>query len=366
MEKEMDTPKSIARIDTIQIIKILLKAKKRILKFIIISVILGLLVAIFSPTEYTSSSIFTTVSSGKSVGKGLSGIVAALGVNVNDSEESVIFPVQYPLIFESTPFKKDILKTLISVEDQDSLVTLSYYLSDLKKTSLLTVVKKYTIGLPGVILRSFKKEKKAPILNDRDSAFHYLNEKEIRQLDYIYSNLVLNRNDEEGYVEILGTMPEAKSSAQLVNKVQNLLQKFIIDFNIKKAEQDLLFIESRFKNAEDVYFAKRSALAEFRDKNLNLTRNLAQTRIEQLQTEYNLSFQLYSQLSGELENAKLKVARDTPIFTVLKPITIPIEASSPRRFVIMFGSFIVGLFLGILVTLFKHFYPHFKKNLSGN
>jgi len=54
---------------------------------------------------------------------------------------------------------------------------------------------------------------------------------------------------------------------------------------------------------------------------------------------------IYQQLAGQLEQAKIQVKRDTPAFTIVEPVTVPIEKSKPRRTMIL----IIGVFLGGVV-----------------
>ncbi|UAB80412.1 hypothetical protein INR76_09815 [Marixanthomonas sp. SCSIO 43207] len=366
MENEKTSEKSIFQVDTLEIVKILNRSRKVILKFAIVFLVLGLLVAFLLPKEYSSSSVFVSqISSSKKLGKKISGIASLIGVNVGESGTDVILPMQYPLIVESTPFKKQLLESKIPVNERDSLVTVSYYLENLRKPGVLSTVKGYTIGLPGKIIKLFKSSEEGKPLKKRDSSAYYLTLKEKQQLDYLYSNFSVNINDVDGYIEIKTTFPEAEASARLTNNIQNLLQEFIIEYNIKKARQELKYISERFEETEEDYFNKRATLASYKDRNINVISNRAQNRLEQLQTEYNLSSNIYSQIAGELETAKLNVKKDTPVFTIIKPATIPLEESFPKKPLILIQFLLVGLILGSLYILFRHFYPEIKKKITN-
>ncbi|WOC39788.1 GNVR domain-containing protein [Polaribacter sp. HL-MS24] len=67
----------------------------------------------------------------------------------------------------------------------------------------------------------------------------------------------------------------------------------------------------------------------------------------QLQSQYNLVFAVYSELAKQLETQRLQVKKDTPIFTVLKPVTIPSEKATPKRALIL----VVYLFLGFVLSI---------------
>ncbi len=365
MENEKTSEKSIFQVDTFEILKILNSSRRVIIRFLIVFLILGVLVAFLLPKEYSSSSVFVSqISSSKKLGKKISGIANLIGVNVGDSGNDVILPMQYPLIVESTPFKKQILESKIPIKEEDSLVSVSHYLTEIRKPGVLSYVKGYTIGLPGKIIGLFKNSEVEESVERQDSTEYYLNFNEKQQLNYLYSNFSVNINDVDGYIEIKTTFPEAKASARLANNIQNLLQEFIIEYNIKKARQELEYISERFEEAENDYFSKRATLANYKDRNVNVISNLAQNRLEQLQTEYSLSSNIYSQLAGELETAKLNVKKDTPVFTIIKPATIPIEPSSPQKLLILIQFILVGFLLGALYILFRHFYPAIKNKIT--
>tara|TARA_R100000306_G_scaffold12158_9_gene14310 strand:+ start:4936 stop:6036 length:1101 start_codon:yes stop_codon:yes gene_type:complete len=366
MENQKTEEKSVFDIDTFEVLKILNRSRRTLIFFVLIFLFLGIIVSILSSKEYTSSTTFIAqFSTEKKIGKKISGIASMMGINVGGGESNSILPMHYPLIVESTPFKKELLKTKIPVKNSDSSVTISYYLTNMKETSSLSVIKSYTLGLPGKVLGLFESSASKEVIKAEDSTSFYLNSYENNQIGYLYSHFSVNINDVDGFIEISTTFPEAEASAKLANNIQDLLQEFIIKYNIKKGKQELEYIKDRFKEAEKDYFSKRAALANYKDRNVNVISNLAQNRLEQLQTEYSLSSNIYSQLAGELETAKLNVKKDTPVFTVIKPATIPIEPSSPKRVLILLQFILVGFLIGAFYILFRHFYPLLKNKIAN-
>ncbi|PVW15770.1 hypothetical protein [Marixanthomonas spongiae] len=366
MEKETKAEHSIFDLDTFELLKVLNKSKKTLLAFIAVFFTLGVIVILLSITQYTSNSIFLAqFSTEKKVGKRISKIATMMGVNVGGDESNNILPMHYPLIVESTPFKKELLKTKIPVKGRDSSVSVAYYVNHLRKTSALSTVKSYTLGLPSKIVGLFDREEKTPFISETDTNYHFLTAKEKGALGYLYSKFSVNVNDVDGYIEISTTFPEAKAAAKLTSNIQNLLQDFIIEYNIKKARQELEYINERFKEAENDYFNKRTALSNFKDRNINVVSNVALNRLEQLQTEYSLSSNIYSQLAGELETAKLNVKKDTPVFTIIKPATVPLEPASPQKLLLLLQFVSVGLLVGVFYIFFNHFYPEIKKKMMN-
>ena len=88
-------------------------------------------------------------------------------------------------------------------------------------------------------------------------------------------------------------------------------------------------------------------MANFKDRNLNISRSSfsnAQTRLE---AELQVATSVFQNVVTQLEQVKLQVAKDTPVFSFLKPVVVPTEKSAPKR------SFIVitWLFLGVVVSI---------------
>jgi uncharacterized protein involved in exopolysaccharide biosynthesis len=88
---------------------------------------------------------------------------------------------------------------------------------------------------------------------------------------------------------------------------------------------------------------------------------LGRTKLLQLQADYDLAFSVYSELAKQLETQQLQVKKDTPLFTVLKPVTIPNEKSAPKRALILVVYLFLGFVLSLGVVLGKKYWKHFQK-----
>jgi len=70
---------------------------------------------------------------------------------------------------------------------------------------------------------------------------------------------------------------------------------------------------------------------------------------------------VYSELAKQLETQRLQVKQDTPLFTVLKPVTTPIQKSGPKRAMILVVYLFLGFVLSLGVVLGKKYLADFKK-----
>jgi LPS O-antigen subunit length determinant protein (WzzB/FepE family) len=365
----MKEENSIASIeeDTIDIIALLKEfwmARKTILKITLVFTFVGLFVAIFSKNEFTASTTFVPVNQGESIKGNLGGLASLAGINLGGNTSSAeISPELYPQIVHSIPFQKELLETKLTIEGQDSLVTYKEYYKNIYKPGLLGLMKKYTIGLPGLIIGSFKSDKEFILENSKKStAIISISKEENILIKQLSEQISLTVNSKEGFVSIDVMFPEAKASAELTKRAQELLQEYVMKFKTQKSKEELAYLQNRFLEKEKEYNIAMLNLATFQDQNTSINTALARSQLVDLRGNYNLAFTVYSELAKQLEAQGLQVKKDTPIFTVLKPVTIPNEKSGPKRMMIL----IVYLFLGVVLSLgyvfWKRYVSDFKKS----
>ena len=145
-------------IDLIAIAKTLWEGRKTIVKTTLIFMALGLFVAIFSEKEYTASTTFVPqTSEEKKIGGSLSGLAAMAGVNLGSiGGDTGISPLIYPNIINNVSFRKELLQTSITINGIDGSTSFENYYTEIYSPSLLCYIKKYTIGLTGLIIKVIK------------------------------------------------------------------------------------------------------------------------------------------------------------------------------------------------------------------
>ncbi len=154
----------------------------------------------------------------------------------------------------------------------------------------------------------------------------------------------------DGYITIEVVMPEAVAAAEVAARAQKLLEEYVTRFKIEKVQAGLDFIEERYREAKADFEEKQRALARFRDNNLDLSSAAGRARESRFSDEYNLAFSIYSDLAARREQARIKVKEDTPVFTVVKPVTVPMVKSAPKRKLIVAGSLLLGLAVGVMLV----------------
>lgn len=362
-------PSEEDEIDLIALAKTLWSGRKTIIKITLIFMAIGLFVAIFSEKEYTASTTIVPATQGKSIGGSLGGLAAMAGINLGSlGSDSGISPSLYPQIVNSIPFQKQLLQTPLTIEGQDKPITYTDYYTNIYSPSLLEYIKKFTIGLPGLILKAIKSK---PVIKSRHpelvegevkAQIQTITDDENQLIKQLKDQLAIDINDIDGYVSISATLPEAKAAAQLAQHAQELLQRYIINFKVQKSKEQLKFIQGRYQEKEKEFKTIQNQLASFKDRNQNINTTLAQSKLVQLQSEYDLAYSVYTELAKQLETQQLQVKQDTPVFTVLKPVTIPIEKAKPKRVLILAIWTFFGVIIGIGMVFGKTLLGGLKKD----
>lgn len=355
---ESSKQKKEDEIDLLELIRKLWDARKYILKVTILFFIIGILVALFSSKEYTATTLMIPqTTDGKSIGGGLGGFAAIAGISLGGASSGEVPITVYPKVVQSVPFKKKLVQTPLNFENISEKITYKTYCEDHVKPGILDYVKKYTIGLPGLLFGSKEEEN----TSEEQKTVLQLSQKEREILNSVDSQLSITINEKEGTIMLSYSMSEALAAAQMLQSAQNLLQESITEFKTQKAVEELDFIKERYQEAEKDFKSKQFALAQFQDKNRNLFSSLPQTRLQQLQTDYNLAFSVYSELAKQLESKKIKVKEDQPIFTIIEPVSVPNERSKPKRPMIVAIWTFLGIVIGIGGVFIKDFIKQIKQ-----
>jgi LPS O-antigen subunit length determinant protein (WzzB/FepE family) len=65
-------------------------------------------------------------------------------------------------------------------------------------------------------------------------------------------------------------------------------------------------------------------------------------------------------LATQLEQAKIKVKEETPVFTVLEPVKVPVDKSSPKRLLVLASSLIIGFIVGACTIFLSQVISKFR------
>lgn len=357
IQNQNNFPVEEQEIDIMELIRKMWLNKALILKFTAVFMVVGVFVALFSPKVYTASCDVVPQTSDGSGSSKMSSLAALAGINLNQSMDvKALSPLVYENILKSTTFRKELMQTPIEFEKAGKAVSFyEYYTSkEYNKPGVFGYIKKYTIGLPFVILNAIRGEQELPQMSAADDAaqqIESLTEDEYKVSQILSQAVTITLTEKKGYVTITANMPEAIAAAQLAQATLTLLQKYITEFKIDKVQSNLDFVQSRYdeakKNFEDIQFRR----AKYRDSNQNVVKHSARVEQEKLDAEYTLAMTLYTELAKQLEQAKISVKETAPILTVINPVTIPYNRSKPQRATILMAFIFLGVAAGAGVVL---------------
>jgi len=330
-------------IDLMALAKTFWNGRKTIFKAILITGVIGVFIALVSPKEYTAST--TMVPQTKSSNKlgGLSSLAAMAGFNLDMATASeTMSPMVYPQIVQSVPFQLELMEKKFTFSEVSQPVSLYEYYTNIAKPGVLSNVMKYTVGLPGLLISSLKGDSEKAIIGTEKGGPISLTKKQEDVRKILDSKVVLNVDAKQGFLTLTASFHEALLSAQVADQARELLQKYITKFKIDKVADQLAFIEDRYAEKKKEFEKAQERLARFRDQNKNVTSAVFRTEEERLQSEYTIAMNVYNELAKQLEQAKIQVKEETPVFSVLEPAAVPMKKAKPNRPMIL----MIWLFLG--------------------
>jgi uncharacterized protein involved in exopolysaccharide biosynthesis len=343
-------------IDITEILKRFWIKRGFILKLTAIFLLIGLFIALFSPVQYTSTCTVVPQTGNRSGSSNLSSVAAIMGVNLGTAmmSEGTLSPNIYPEIIKSVPFTREIMKTEVIVKKSNGQpITLYDYYADkqYREFNLLGAIKKYTIGLPGVIIGAIRGGNQSAIVEtspvvDSTNVFN-LSATEKKVYNAIQKAMHINLNSKDGFITIGYIFPEAEVSAQVTDKIYHTLEDYVSKFKSEKLNDNLQFIEKSYETAREDFLKAQDRLSSFQDANRGLTTASARSMEARLRNEYDIAYSIYRELATQREQAKIAVKENQTILTLVNPPVVPLVKSAPRRSIIIVGF----LFLGVVVSV---------------
>ena len=351
-------------IDLMEYARKLWAARKLLLKVAGLAIIVGIVIALTTPKQYTVSVTLAPESS-KSGGGGLSGIASMLGVGGFNmgSDADALNVTLYPDIVSSTPFILDLMDTPVSTIDEEQPdTTLVGYLKEYTSSSLMGTVMSLPFKAIGGIMSLFKseEEEKTDIINP----FH-LTQEQSQTVNGLKKMIVANVDKKTGVTTVSVTMQDPMVAAILTDTVIVKLKEHITKYRTSKAEEDCKYWEELNKVRQDDYYMKQKKYAEYVDANKNVVLQSVRIEQERLQNEMNLAYQVYSSVASQLQMAKAKVQEAKPVFAVVEPASVPLQPSGTSRKMILLGVVFLAIAAAAAWVLFgQDLWKNLKEGLA--
>jgi uncharacterized protein involved in exopolysaccharide biosynthesis len=324
---------------SMRIADIALFIKKYILWFIAVGVMAGIIGYLYSYTLQETFKAKTVLLPEYSMGSN-SFMSFAMGANTAEGAEK-LSPDLYPTILEGIPFGIYLLKQPVSDINNVSYPNLDNFLQKEKNSqSAQTATGSTATGIK--------------ISNKDILALSKEEEQKINGTVNLVRAVVDKKN---GIITLESEMTDPVVSAILVEAGKKYLMDYVEEYRSAKLTQQSSFLEERVKEAKQRQQSAEYALQSYRDRNRNAYLNVARIEEQRLQSDYTLAQSLYADLVSRLEQIKLKVKQEKPVFKVLEPTKIPLTTSGPRRVIIaVIFSFAAVFILFIYIFFFREKY----------
>lgn len=325
-------------IDLMEYARKLWAARKLLFKVAGIAVIVGVVIALTTPKQYTASVTLAPEMS-KGGGGGLSSIASMLGVGGlsmgNDADALNI--TLYPDILSSTPFILDLIDTPIkTLNEEQPDTTLVGYLNEYTNSSLMGTVMSLPFKAIGGIISLFKTEKEAT--GEKAINPFHLTEEQANTVAALKQSIVAVVDKKTGVTTVSVTMQDPLVAAIITDTVVVKLKEHITKYRVSKAEDDCKYWEQLNEQRKNEYYAKQKVYAEYVDANQNVILQSVRIEQERLQNDMNLAYQVYSNVATQLQMAKAKVQEAKPVFAVVEPASVPLQPTGTSRKMILVGT----------------------------
>ena len=340
-------------INLVEILQKIWKSRKIAIASAALFAFFGVFFALSTENVFTASSTFIQKSQNNSpMGGNISSLASLAGINLGGigSSHSDLPSTLYPLLVNSNPFLEALLK--VPVPSGVGEISLREYLSLKPEKNFFSSFKKYTLGLPSVIKSMLFKKEESEKEVDSNSIKQLTIEDELL-FERTKKMIILTVDNKIGYINLACEDKNPKVAAIIAKACLKLLQQEIINFKINNAKESLSFTENLYAKKKNEFEALQDKLATFRDQHQNISSGLFQNNLDRLESEYSILNAVNEELAKQVEQARIQVSKDTPIFTIIDPVIIPNYRTRPKRIVMVIAITIVGFFFGIGYALSK-------------
>ena len=333
-------------IDLMDLLRKVIGIRKKIYKAAGIGLIIGVIVAISIPKQYTVE-VTLSPEMGNNKGGGLSGLAASFlgsGVSMGDGTDALNASLSADIV-SSTPFLLELSNMKVPVSGSEE-ISLSSYLDEESSPWW-----SYVIGFPGMVIGGVKslfiEEDELVYSNRTNKGVIELSQKESKKIEVLKNTITAIVDKKTSMTTVAVTLQNPKVAAVLADSVVKKLQEYIIDYRTTKAKEDCIYLEKLFKERQQEYYAAQKEYANYIDSHDNIILQSVRTEQERLQNDMSLAYQVYSQVAGQLQVARAKVQEEKPVFAVVEPAVVPLYPSGTSRKVYV----LVFVFLSVCIVI---------------
>lgn len=321
-------------IDWMDILRRIIAIRKTLYKAAGVGVVLGIIIALSIPKQYTVTVTLSPEMGGDKASGGLASLASSfLGGAATSNSPDALNVTLAPDIVASTPFILELFNTKVQTLDGELDTTLIAYLDEQKQPWW-----GYVKAAPGLAIGAIK----SLFAEEADTTAtlnpFQLTEKEAAKVKGLRQSILAEVDKKTAMTTITVTLQDPKVTAIVADSVVAKLQQYIIDYRIKKAKEDCAYLEELYKERQQEYYEAQSKYAHYFDTNRNIAFQSVRAEQERLQNDMNLAYQVYSQVAQQLQVARAKIQEEKPVFAVVEPAVVPLQPSGTSRKTILLAT----------------------------
>lgn len=322
----------------------------------VVMAIIGVIMALNTPKTYNSAvTLAPELANANRMSESIGSLTAMFGIDLNamsNNQVDAIFPEIYPKVVTSPDFIVELWDVAVTLEDG----TTKSYFEHINEDGYIKWWEYPSKWIHDMLSPEQEHEAYAPgdsLPDPRDFDLHH---------EGIYGlmaqNIMCDVSKDNGLITITVSDYDPQVACTMAEIVKNKLQDYITRYRTKKARIDYEYAERLVDEAREEYLNAQLAAARFADANISVFKQKVIIERDILQNEFQLKYNTYNALSGQLQNAKALIQAATPVYTTIRKATVPNEPSGAPRSLIVLIYMLIGFFTAIFWILFGRDYLH--------
>lgn len=315
----------------------LLKHKYLFVKTVATTFVIACIYTLGLPNYYNASVTLAPEKRGKSSGGSLSSLASSFGVSLGgiSSGEDALSPSLYPDMMNSVEFKTSLFPIKVHELNSDNSYTYYDYIREYQRVPWWTAAKNSFFNLfkGDVVKKDETPVNPFMLTKEQDTIIKAINGKIGCEVDKETNVISINVTDQDPLV-----------AATMADSVKQRLQDAITAYRTSKARVDLEYNKKLYEETKAKYDVARQQYAAYADANNDVILQRDRNKLTELENEMQLRYQAFSTVAAQLQAAEAKLQEETPAFTTLQNVTVPLKKAGPKRsMIVLLYCFLAGL-----------------------
>ena len=347
--------------------KFILKTLSQVYKYIFAIFFLFILITIYkyliTPIEYSAKSEVILEQTTNQNEKNKNNLLTSLLGSESNSNNEFGGPDMYKDILESKAFLTELVYEPFpnDLSGKDSTCLMNYFQFGENNKDWLFEKKKNKLETIDFLKKSISIKNKNILIIDKITPEIIFSNKippiiKEDELTKNVCNIILNRItiDTKGKIfSVTLKFPDPFLSAVINRMVLQKLISYITLNKTMKQKDNIEYLENMVLESEARYKKAQYAYSTYKDNNLGSIFESSKNKEQFLNNELSISFNIYNQFAVALNNAKIELKKETPLFSILNPITIPSEKSDPHFLSLLLKYLLIAAVISVLLFIYK-------------